>query len=219
MISNVIFDIDGTLWDSTGVVAVGWERAVKETGYSKAEITADILKKEFGLPMNIIADHVFYDLGDEGKKAELLALCCKYEHEELEKNTRDISYEGISEVIHELSGKYRVFIVSNCQKGYIELVMDKLGITDDISGHLCYGDTGLTKGETMQELMGAEGIDPGTSVYVGDTAGDRQAAEYAGVRFIYARYGFGNLEGEEFSIDSPAELAGLLDEFTKDRDR
>ena len=95
MIKNIIFDIDGTLWNSTEVVAEGWRRAVKETGYSKCVITGERLKGEFGLPMNIIADHVFSDLKDEDKKAELLKLCCKYEQELLEENTEDISYPGI----------------------------------------------------------------------------------------------------------------------------
>lgn len=58
-IENIIFDVDGTLWDSTGEVAKAWNLAVKELGIECEEITSDTLKREFGKPMNVIADHLF----------------------------------------------------------------------------------------------------------------------------------------------------------------
>ncbi len=216
MIRNIIFDIDGTLWNSTEVVAKGWRRAVEETEYSKCSITGDILKKEFGLPMNIIADHVFSDLKDEKKKEDLLKLCCKYEHELLEANEEDISYHGIVPEIGKLSKKYRLYIVSNCQKGYIELVMGKLRIESFITDHLCYGDTLLTKGETMRMLMEKHGMDPKETVYFGDTKGDKEATGSAGATFVYAAYGFGGLENEKYTVTSPDELAGVIGSVTAD---
>ncbi len=217
MIKNIIFDIDGTLWNSTEVVAEGWRRAVKETGYSNCEITGERLKGEFGLPMNIIADHVFSDLKDEDKKAELLKLCCKYEHELLEANEKDISYPGIVDEIKKLANGYKLFIVSNCQKGYIELVMDKLDVKEFIGDYLCFGDTGLTKGETMQKLMEKNGLDPKETVYVGDTAGDKEATEFAGATFVYAAYGFGNLEGEKFVAGQPCEISEVLSKMNEEK--
>lgn len=211
MIKNIIFDIDGTLWNSTEVVAGGWQKASDELGYSNAVITAERLKGEFGLPMNIIADHIFPDITEQCKKDELLELCCKYEHECLEANTVDISYSGIAEVIQKLSGRYRIFIVSNCQKGYIELVTKKLGIAEHIEDYLCFGDTGLTKGETMSRLIDRNGLDRLETVYVGDTAGDKQATTYAGAIFVHAAYGFGSLPDEKYAANSPAELEAVID--------
>ncbi len=210
MKKNVIFDIDGTLWNSTGVVAKGWQQAVDELGYSKAKIEAENLKKEFGLPMNIIADHIFYDVEEQSKKDELLELCCKYEHECLEANEEDISFEGIVDTIKELSREYRLFIVSNCQKGYIELVTAKLGIGEYIEDYLCFGDTGLSKGETMSILMEKNGLDADETVYVGDTAGDKKATADAGATFVYADYGFGELEDEKHVVYSPSDIPEVI---------
>lgn len=216
-VHNVFFDIDGTIWNTTDVVAKGWQRAVDETGYSKVKITGDLLKKEFGLPMNIIADHVFTDLDDEKKKAELLELCCKYEHEELVNCKKDLSYEGIVEEIDKLfdKGGYQMFVVSNCQKGYIELMLDKLGIRYCFNDFLCFGDTGRPKGETMRALINRWMIYGDESVYIGDTAGDKEAAEFNDARFIYASYGFGNLEGEEYSVSSPSEIYDLIESINE----
>lgn len=214
-VKNVIFDIDGTLWNSTGVVALGWQRAVDELGYSKAHIEAENLKKEFGLPMNIIADHIFYDVDEQSKKDELLELCCKYEHECLEANEEDISFEGIVDTIKALSENYRIFIVSNCQKGYIELVTAKLGIVEFIEDYLCFGDTGLTKGETMRILMDKNGLKAEETVYVGDTAGDKKATEDAEATFIYADYGFGELTDEKYVAYSPADIPEVIKGLSK----
>lgn len=210
MIKNVIFDIDGTLWDSTEVAALGWRKAAEETGYSKVVVTGEILKKEFGLPMNIIADHVFYDLKDEEKKAELLALCCKYEDEFLEESYDEKIFPGIIEEIKKLAKDYRLFIVSNCQIGYIELVMGRLGITELIEDHLCFGETHVTKGETMKILMDKNGLDPKQTAYVGDTAGDKEATEFAGAVFVYAAYGFGQLPDEPYAAESPNLIGEIL---------
>lgn len=46
-IENIIFDVDGTLWDSTGEVAKAWNLAVKELGIECEEITSDTLKREY----------------------------------------------------------------------------------------------------------------------------------------------------------------------------
>lgn len=46
MIKNIILDIDGTLWDSTAVVANAWSKAASESGFTKiTNITADMLKR------------------------------------------------------------------------------------------------------------------------------------------------------------------------------
>lgn len=210
MIKNIIFDIDGTLWNSTGVVAKGWQKATDELGYSKAVIDAERLKKEFGLPMNIIADHIFADVSDEHKREELLELCCKYEHELLEENEEDISYGGIREEIIKLSNSYRLFIVSNCQKGYIELVTAKLKIEEVIEDYLCFGDTGLTKGETMLSLMEKNGLDAKETAYIGDTAGDKKATADANAIFVYADYGFGELKNEKYVVKAPNEISEVI---------
>ena len=45
---GIIFDVDGTVWDSTPVVEQAWNRALEEAGYA-ARVTALRLKSLFGL--------------------------------------------------------------------------------------------------------------------------------------------------------------------------
>lgn len=203
---SIIFDIDGTLWDSTEVVAGAWNKAIIETGFAEPNITSDILKREFGKPMNIIADNLF-PMADKSQKDELLELCCVLEHEALVENKADLAFPDVVATIKALSSKYPLYIVSNCQSGYIELVMDKLDISDYIIDHECYGNTGKSKGENLVLLMERNGLLD--TVYVGDTQGDYEACVFSGIPFIFVEYGFGKPEGYDKAIKSIKALLAL----------
>ena len=141
MIKNIILDIDGTLWDSTAVVANAWTKAASESGFTKiTNITAERLKKEFGLPMDVIADHIFTDIPEKEKKAVILESCCVYEHDFLVENTKDITFPCIKEELFNLSKKYNLYIVSNCQAGYIEAFLDYYGFGHYFKDIECYGN-------------------------------------------------------------------------------
>ena len=129
---SIILDVDGTIWDTTPVVAKAWNKAIAELFPQVPPVTADILKGQFGKTMDVIGRNLFGDLSDSNQ-AILLKRCCVEEHIAIEQNEKDIAYEGVVQTIRELSKKIPLFIVSNCQAGYIELVMKKNGITDCIT--------------------------------------------------------------------------------------
>ena len=86
--------------------------------------------------------------------------------------------------------------------------MEKLGIRHLFRGHLCFGDTGTDKGDTIRALMAKHGIS--SAVYIGDTQGDSEAAGKAGIPFIWASYGFGTPERWDGKIDRFSDLARLF---------
>ena len=49
---GIIFDVDGTLWDSTPIVAEAWTQAVLECGIKDRIVTAGELKQLFGKTMS-----------------------------------------------------------------------------------------------------------------------------------------------------------------------
>ena len=203
---GIIFDVDGTLWDSTDIVKDAWNKAFTDSGYDDPKITADRLKGLFGLPMADIIKDVFPDGTDE-EIAKLTPVIYGYEDDFL-RSTGGVLYDGIIDTIRELSQKIPVFIVSNCQSGYIELFMEKTGCNDCITDHLCPGDTGLLKADNILTIIKKHGIKH--PVYVGDTVMDRKACEDAGCPFVFASYGFGNVKGCDHVIGSPKELCGII---------
>ncbi len=204
MIDGIIFDIDGTIWDSTEVVQKAWNKALEERGY-KERVNADRLKGLFGLPMmDIITDIVPYETTPN--KEEFLKLCSKYEFEYLNKEAGRV-YDGTEEVLKCLSKKVPLGIVSNCQSGYIELLYEKTGFGSYFKQALCPGDRGLLKADNIKLL--AKECNMSNPVYVGDTHMDELACEKAGVRFIHAAYGFGKAVSPWKVINSPSELCDM----------
>ena len=203
---SLIFDIDGTLWDSRALVAEGYNIQLKEEGLEHLFVTAEDLKPLFGKVMTEIADAILASI-PESERYELMERCMKTENDYLFANECRIGYPGVKETIAKLSEKHRIFIVSNSQYGYPELCIDKLGLAPYITGHLCFGDTDTSKGRTIRTLMEKYGIE--NCAYIGDTQGDYEATVEADVPFIWATYGFGTPEGYEARIDAFEDLLKL----------
>lgn len=206
---NIILDIDGTLWDTTGVVSKAWNMASKDVaskGYENYIITADMLKKEFGKPMIVIVQDLFPALNEEEQNA-LMEACGAYEKKVMEENTDDLTYEGVKETMDKLSEKHNLYIVSNCRNGYIEHTMKRIGIKDIIKDYECYGRTGMYKTDNIKLLMQRNNIKE--AVYVGDTLGDYTSAKEAGLEFAFASYGFGEVKNPDYVLKQFSDLLFL----------
>ena len=206
---GLILDVDGTIWNTTGIVAEAWNKTIDTFFPQVPHVNAEILKGQFGKTMDVIADNLFGVLSAEDKKI-LMEKCCIYEQKALLDNTKNITYEGVIETLKKLSSIIPIFIVSNCQSGYIELVIEKNKITPLIKDFECFGNTGKSKAENIKLIASRNGLK--TPVYVGDTQGDYEACKEAGVPFIWAAYGFGKPEDNNYyaKIDSFTQLESLL---------
>ena len=206
---GLILDVDGTIWNTTGIVAEAWNKTIDDNFPQVAHVTADILKGQFGKTMDVIADNLFGILTSAEKKL-LMEKCCIYEQKALLENAVDITYEGVLDTLKKLSAQLPIFIVSNCQSGYIELVIEKNRITSLIKDFECFGNTGKSKGENIRLIVERNGLK--NPVYVGDTQGDYEACKEANVPFIWAAYGFGKPEDDNYyaKIDSFIQLESLL---------
>ncbi len=208
-IDGLILDVDGTLWDSTPIVAVAWNRAIRECGITDVTVTADMLKNLFGKTMEVIAREMLPGT-DERTRERVMEICCRYEDEALLENERDICYPGVAGGIRALAKRLPVFIVSNCQSGYIELFLEKSGLTSAVRDIECYGNTGEGKAANIRRVAARNGLRH--PVYVGDTQGDCDAAAEAGVPFVFASYGFGRPERMDARISEFSDLLTLIQE-------
>lgn len=203
---GIIFDIDGTIWNTTGVVEKAWNQALDECGLSHAHVTAKQLQGLFGLPMMDIIDSILPGESME-KKLEFKPLCYKYEDEYISREPGDI-YEGMIETIKTLSEKYPLFIVSNCQGGYIELMLKMTGLEPYFKDFTCPAYTDKLKADNIKIIAERNGLK--NPVYVGDTQMDANACREAGVPIIFANYGFGTCENPDYTIEKIADILDLL---------
>ena len=203
---SIILDIDGTLWDSRGLVAEGFNLQLTEEGYPHLCVTVDDLTPLFGKVMQDLADAILAEIPQE-ERYDLMIRCMEREHEYMAGHPCQVGYPNIRKTLEKLSKKHRLFIVSNSQKGYPQMCVEKLGQTPYIEGHLCFGDTGTSKGRTIRTLIEQHKI--GSCVYIGDTQGDYEATLEAGIPFIWASYGFGNPTGYDAKIENIEDLLTL----------
>lgn len=206
---SIIFDLDGTLWDSRKAVAESWTSVIRETPGVDGEVTEDDLTKTMGLLIEEIGEILFGDLEEE-KRTALMDACVRHENDWVAE-VGGILYPELEEVLRELSERFRLFIVSNCQDGYIEAFFAAHGLERFFEDYENPGRTGLPKGDNIRLVVERNGLK--ASVYVGDTEGDRKAARQAGVPFIWAAYGFGEPKEWDAKIDRVGELVDRVSTY------
>lgn len=199
---SIIFDVDGTLWDSTEIVAEAWSNYLTNTEHMDTNVSSRRLMGLFGQLLPDIAKALFPEL-PESEQLRIIDGCCQAEHEALLRKCAPL-YPQLEETLDTLSHRFPLFIVSNCQAGYIEVFLKATGFGHYFKGHLCPGDTGMAKADNIMKIRDDFNLkDP---VYVGDTLGDFNACRKARVPFIFAKYGFGAVEDPDYRISAPADL-------------
>ena len=206
--AGIIFDMDGTLWDSSENVARSWSTVTEKTPGLEKALTKDDLQSVMGRTMDKIAEALFSALPAE-KQRQTLERCCEAENTYLREHG-GILYDGVEQTLKALKEKYRLFIVSNCQAGYIEAFLDHYGLWKYFDDIECFGNNGKPKDENIRRIYERNRLQ--RAVYVGDIQGDYDASVRAGIGFIHARYGFGQIGTEVPFIASFRELPAVADE-------
>lgn len=219
MKKNIIFDVDGTLWDSAQSVAESWNYVLSLHPETRGiHLTAEDEYRFMGHTMYEISVMMLPDI-DDALRGRIMQECMENENTYLREHPGAF-YPEMKETFTKLkeSGK-QLYIVSNCQDGYIQIMMEDAGLqcrsaggNEDsiITDFECYGRTILKKADNIRLIMERNSMVPEECVYVGDTAMDEQAARDAGISFIHAAYGFGEVSEPDGSISSIAELPELL---------
>ena len=203
----ILFDLDGTLWDSTGCAAVIWNRVLEGHPEAAAPITPAQTARLMGKTMAEIGQSLFPALSDEARQAILE----EFEAEEVRYLSKNgaVLYAGVCETLEALAPQYSLYIVSNCQEGYIQAFLKAHALESLFQDFESSGRTGLDKAQNIQLVMARNALT--RAAYVGDTAGDEVAAHRAGLRFIWARYGFGKAASPDDAIDSLAALPKCIE--------
>ena len=203
-VDGIILDVDGTIWDTTAVAACAWNKAIAQLAFDVGAVDSAMLRREFGKPMDEIALDLWPTLGG-GQRDVLMRLCQSEEQAALEDATIE-PYPGVVETVRRLAAECAFYVVSNCQAGYIELMLAKTGLAPHVRDFECFGRTGMDKAHNIALLAARNHlVHP---VYVGDTRGDALCCAQAGVPFVQAAWGFGS--DEEFADVS---VAARIDSF------
>lgn len=205
----VIFDLDGTLWDATGQVYKIWNRVFERHPELNIRLTQEDMGPYMGKTMEEIGAMLFPDL-DKSSRAEIMEKCGKEEVSYLREHGAAL-YDGVRETVALLKQEYELYIVSNCQNGYVNAFLTAHRFEDDFKDIEMSGRTGKGKGENIRILMERNHITH--AVYVGDTQGDEIASRDAGIPFLHAAYGFGAVDHPDGTLQSIRDLPAVLKEL------
>lgn len=205
---GIIFDMDGTLWDSAEGVALSWTEIVHKEYDKERVITTEDIQGVMGRTMDKIADALFPELSKEDRMS-LLRKCCNYENEYLRIHGGNL-FPELEETLKALQDEYDLYIVSNCQSGYIEAFLEHYGFGHYFKDIECYGNNDLPKSENIKLVVERNNLEK--AVYVGDIQGDYDATMAAGLPFIHAAYGFGTINCEVPKIACFKDLLNVVKE-------
>lgn len=203
----IIFDIDGTLTDSTRAIIASWNRHLESLPYPHRLLDEALAGSLMGKTMDDWAKAVLPELPLSVSR-EITEEMERLENEEIRTNGTGL-YPDVRETFELLSKDYQLFILSNCGRGYIEAVMAHAGIEQFVKGHLCFGDNGLDKPDNLKKMI--DDYDLKNPVYVGDTKRDEECCEIAGVPFIFVSWGFGDVPNAAYRCDSMRELPDIIE--------
>lgn len=206
----VIFDLDGTLWDSTREVADSWNIKIKELTGKADYLTAKDISSVMGKTMTEIADILFGEF-PEKERYELAHECEAYENEYIREHGARL-FPQVEETLGKLLDRgIRMAVVSNCQQGYIPAFIESMKMHKYFMDYEEWGRTGMPKSDNIRLVMERNGAEK--AVYVGDTQRDSDSAHEAGIPCIFASYGFGDINDAEGVIKSFDELPAALEQI------
>ena len=205
----ILFDLDGTLWDSSQSVTDSWNEILGK--YPEArQITLGDMHGFMGRQMDEIARMIMPDLPDSRRLA-IMDECMDYELTHLKEHGGATLYPKVRETLEILGKTSELMIVSNCQDGYIQTFLEFSGLGELFDDFESAGATGLSKGENNKLVIARNGID--RAIYVGDTQGDLDSADFAGIPFVHAAYGFGKTNRKTAKVNSFDEIPNIVKEI------
>jgi phosphoglycolate phosphatase len=181
----IIFDWDGTLMDSTRVIAESLQAACRDVGVA---VPADHdARFVIGLGLADTFDHVAPGLDEEGRRR----ISERYRHHFLAREHEAPLYAGVREMLADLHGHGRRLAVATgkARRG-LERALEATGLGAWFEATRC-ADEGFAKPhpDMLLMLMDITGVEPRHALMVGDTTHDLDLAANAGVEAVAVSYG------------------------------
>ncbi|NLY24769.1 MAG: HAD family hydrolase [Bacteroidales bacterium] len=202
---SLIFDMDGTLWDNVNSYVISWNKGLENRGYQK-QVTRDNILGLMGKEARVMLQSIIPDA--TAHEQDLLFDAVIEEYQLLLADMNPVIYEGVLAGLKQLSEKYPLFLLSNCEEGGLVNFMHHTKTTPLFIDYMEHGMNLMPKHHNLRLLMEKYGLN--APVYIGDTDSDSDQSMMAGVPFVYVSYGFGVTDKYSLKFDSFTALTAYF---------
>lgn len=181
----LIFDWDGTLMDSTRMIARSLQRACGDVGIAVPSERDALFV--IGLNMVDTLKHVAPGIDEAGVRR----LTERYRHHFLADENEILLFDGIPEMLAELHGSgRRLAVATGKARPGLERQLDSTGLRKWFEATRC-ADEGFAKPHPgmLLALLDTTGVEAARALMVGDTTHDLELAANAGVDAVAVTYG------------------------------
>jgi phosphoglycolate phosphatase len=181
----IVFDWDGTLSDSTGLIAECIQLAARDLAFR--EPTAAEAKQIIGLGLLQSTSTLFPELSD----ADRMRFAERFRHHYMPRDHEAALYVGIHELLVELAHPERFLAVATGKpRAGLERAFRHTEIKSHFHATRC-GDEGFPKPnpDMLIHLMDSLGVEASRTLMIGDTTHDLSLAANAGTHAVAVTYG------------------------------
>jgi phosphoglycolate phosphatase len=189
-LAAVIFDLDGTLVDSSGEIAVALERTFRERGL--APLAREKVEALIGRGVVVLVERALADVG--AASTDTAAVVERFEaHYAQTVGTSAILYPGVIEGLRRLrSAGWPMAVVTNKPRYFTEQLLERLGVKPLLAA-IVAGDDGIPRkprGDMLLAACRAMGVAPERTLMLGDSDNDIVAARAACCPVWCVPYGY-----------------------------
>lgn len=197
MIRDILFDLDGTLIDSSPGILASFARVLAAHGL------APVVALDPSIIGPPLAD-TLRTLSGIGDETLLAALADDFKRDYDAAGYRETTlYPGVAEGLAVLAAAgTRLFIVTNKRMRPTRKILDHLGIAGHFTGVHSRDETtpaAASKAAVVRRVIADRAVERRHAVFVGDSNEDAAAARKNGLRFAHAAWGYGHVENAEMS--------------------
>jgi phosphoglycolate phosphatase len=213
MVRLLVFDLDGTLVDSSHDIAAATNAALRRVAPGAGEIPLEAILSFVGEGARVLVQRSLRHAGLSLSADEALPVYIECYAERLLDTTR--LYPGIAEALAALAGP-ALAVLTNKPGDFSRRILEGLGVASRFARVLGAGDVPSRKPDPsgLFRLMAEAEAAPGETWMIGDSATDVAVARAAGVRAAGVTWGFHPVAlraaGPDRLIDRPLDLASLL---------
>lgn len=204
----LMFDIDGTLVDTTEQMTVSIHRSMDGLEHLGLP-SEELVRSSYGLAGNAFWENIF----PEANLEEIRQIRrTRHAHLEQAMEGKDVLFGGMRETLERLREEGHILTTaSNCGVHYLNLILDSQGIREFFTSPKCLESV---SGKKKADILAAHKAEFGEAAYVmiGDRMSDVEAARAHGMTSVICRYGFGTRQewdAADVRIESPSDLIGL----------